>query len=118
MYNEELLEHNLHPSYKGELATATDHYKVINSSCGDKLTIYLQIKDNVVVDASWNGVGCAISQASADIMLEQIIGKTLKEVKGLHWQDQPALAGVKNMPARIKCASLAWGILQNLPTVL
>ena len=64
MYDEELLERNLHPKFKGKVAN-TEPIKLVNSSCGDELEVFLNIENGVIVDGGWNGIGCAISLASA-----------------------------------------------------
>ncbi len=113
MYNEELIERQLHPMYKGEI-TGAEVKDLVNMSCGDKLRIFLKIFDGVVVDAAWTGVGCAVSQVSADVLIERIKGKRVEEIRGLKWADEPILAEVKRMPARVKCAELAWTVVESV----
>lgn len=82
-YNEILIDHNLHPMHKHPLDTATASLEGVNPSCGDDIVLNLNIKDGVITDGSFTGDGCAISQASADIMLDLIIGKTVDEAEHL-----------------------------------
>ena len=74
-YNEILTDHNLHPMHKHELADANMQLEGVNPSCGDDIILNLKVEDGKIVDGSFTGDGCAISQASADIMLDLIIGK-------------------------------------------
>lgn len=82
-YNEILTDHNLHPMHKHPLDTVTASLEGVNPSCGDDIVLNLNIKDGVITDGSFTGDGCAISQASADIMLDLIIGKTVDEAEHL-----------------------------------
>ena len=101
-----------------------------NPLCGDKITVYVQYEDNRIADVSFEGSGCAISTASASLMTEALKGKTAKEVEGLFEEfhdlvtgnpfEAPdvdnlgklaVFAGVREFPARVKCASLAWHTL-------
>ncbi len=129
-YNEVLLEHNNHPYHKHALTDATCSQHGINPSCGDEITIELTIKDNIIEKAAFKGDGCAISQASTDIMLDLIIGQTREEALALtdiffkmahgevlteeeeaHLEEALALHNVSHMPARVKCATLPWHTL-------
>lgn len=105
IYNDILIQHNLHPLFRGQLEDADFSKTVVNSSCGDELTIMLKIKDGKIVDGRWQGRGCAISQASADIMLDALINQS---------QDIKALEEVFRMPARLNCAFLPWQALEEL----
>ena len=78
-YNQILTEHNLHPEHKHDLADANLVLEGVNPSCGDDIWLNLVMKDGVIQDASFNGDGCAISQASADIMIGMVLGKTKEE---------------------------------------
>lgn len=126
MYNAEILDHNVHPYNKGVVFEATHEKQLHNASCGDKLTIKLRIEDNVITEVGFDGVGCAISQASADMMLDLLRDKTLDEARVLkekflqmiqtgkttpELDEVNALADISKMPARVKCAELAWQIL-------
>ena len=131
MYNEVLLEHNLYPKNRGKLAKAEIERELKNASCGDKIFVQLKIEDGKIVDGKFSGIGCAISLASADLMIETIRGKTIKEAEELRKKFRKmilsgedfenedgmkdlgmslALRVVARMPARAKCAELAWQI--------
>ena len=77
------MEHNAHPDYKYEMDAPTHTHDGINPSCGDELTLQLRVENGVIEEASFTGHGCAISQASADIMAELITGETVEEAKRL-----------------------------------
>ena len=79
LYNEILLEHNMHPYHKHELEDANLVLEGVNPSCGDDIFLKLKVENDTIVDGAFQGSGCAISQASADIMLDLIIGKSKSE---------------------------------------
>ena len=83
LYREILNEHNLNPSHKKELPGANFSMNGINPSCGDNITLNLKVEDGVIVDGSFTGSGCAVSQASCDMMLDLVIGKTKEEAERL-----------------------------------
>ncbi len=132
MYNEILLDHNLHPLHRCGLDCATCSAAGLNPSCGDQLTLHLSIEDGVIKDGSFTGIGCAVSQASTDIMLELIIGKTAEQAQRLktlfskmisgeitdeeldELEEAGALQNISKMPARVKCATLGWNTLEKL----
>ena len=125
-YNEILTEHNIRPEHKHDLPDANIVLEGVNPSCGDDIWLKLKVEDGAFV-----GDGCAISQASADIMLDMIVGRTKDEA--LHYADlflkmiqgsataeeideleeAGALQDVAHMPARVKCAVLGWHTLQE-----
>lgn len=130
IYTEVLTEHHQHPDHKHELDGANVVLKGRNPSCGDEITLELKVNNGVVEDAAFTGVGCAISQASTDIMAELIAGKTVEEAQKLaakfigmikgeitdeneleELDEALALKNVSHMPARVKCAVLAWHTL-------
>lgn len=131
-YNEVLTDHNLHPQYKGPLEDATCALEGVNPSCGDDIVLQLKVENGVIVDGSFEGDGCAISQASVDIMLDLVIGKTkeeaqhlsdlfLKMIKGEASDDEieeleeaGALKDVSHMPSRVKCAVLGWRTMSEM----
>ncbi|MDE5898209.1 MAG: SUF system NifU family Fe-S cluster assembly protein, partial [Treponemataceae bacterium] len=85
LYREILNEHNLNPSHKKELADATASLDGVNPSCGDNITLNLKVDENgVITDGSFTGSGCAVSQASCDMMLDLVIGKTREEACHLY----------------------------------
>ncbi|MGP1611850.1 MAG: Fe-S cluster assembly sulfur transfer protein SufU [Catonella sp.] len=133
IYNEILTEHNMHPNNKQEIEHPTIELRGVNPSCGDDITLKLQIEDNVVVDGGYTGTGCAISQASADMMLDLVIGKEKEEalrlselfmgmIRGevkedevlLELDEAIALRDIAHMPARVKCAVLGWRTLGQM----
>ena len=83
LYTEVIGEHSRSPENKGELAAATVRERGHNPSCGDEITLELQIEGDIIKDAAFTGVGCAISQASTDIMIDLMRGKTVEEAKRL-----------------------------------
>lgn len=134
MYDELLLEHNLYPKNRGKLEVAEIEKELKNTSCGDKIFVQLKIENGVIVDGKFTGHGCAISLASADLMIETVRGKTLKEAKELSVLFREMILGdeqfiknggvekmgvaraleiVSRMPARMKCAELAWRIFKS-----
>ena len=131
-YNEILTDHNLHPMHKHELADANMQLEGVNPSCGDDIILNLKVEDGKIMDGSFTGDGCAISQASADIMLDLIIGREVEEAERLKesflqmikgeatdeemelLEEAGALADISHMPARVKCAVLGWHTLENM----
>ena len=133
LYREIVNEHNLHPVNKGKIENPDLVLRGVNPSCGDDITLSLKIADGVITDAGYEGSGCAISQASVDMMVDQIIGKNKEEaiklagtfmgmIKGeitdeesLEALDEAAaLQDVSHMPARVKCAVLGWHTMQEI----
>ena len=130
-YNEILTEHNIRPEHKHDLPDANIVLEGVNPSCGDDIWLKLKVENGVVEDGAFVGDGCAISQASADIMLDMIVGRTKDEA--LHYADlflkmiqgsatpeeideleeAGALQDVAHRPARVKCAVLGWHTLQE-----
>ncbi len=131
-YNEILTEHNMRPEFKHDLLDANLVLEGINPNCGDDIWLKLKVEDDTIVDGAFVGDGCAISQASADIMLGIIIGKKkeealrladlfLKMIQGSASEDEinqleeaSALKDISHMPARVKCAVLGWHTLQEI----
>ena len=129
------MEHNSHPDYKYEMDAPTHSHDGINPSCGDELTLSLRVENGVIVEAAFTGHGCAISQASADIMAELITDETVEEAKRLSGlflamirgeelseedfedlDEAAQLKDISHMPARVKCAELAWRTLNGILT--
>ncbi len=106
LYREAIIDHYRHPRRKGHLEEPDIHYHDTNPFCGDEITIELKVKDGVVVDAAFDGRGCAISQASASMMMEEIVGMPVEELK--HWgkEDVLDMLGIEIGPVRLKCALL------------
>lgn len=118
LYREAILDHYRHPRHKGHLEQADISHFDHNPFCGDEITLELKVEDGVVTDAAFDGRGCAISQASASMMTEEIIGKSLDELKSWSKDDILDLLGIEIGPVRLKCALLplkalkagVWGI--------
>lgn len=131
-YNAILTEHNLYPAHKHELSCATAEKDGVNPSCGDAIRLKLKMENGIITDGAFVGDGCAISQASADIMLDLIIGKSREEAAALsemflkmihgkateqeleRLEEAGAFADVAHMPARVKCAVLGWHTLEEI----
>lgn len=130
-YRAELLERNLNPLNFERKIEANLTKTLVNHSCGDELVVSFEIRDGKILEGSFSGVGCAISKVSADMMIDAIRGKTLEEarelmqgffdlVMGIQSEKAQKIGGelevfsmIQNMPARVKCAKLAWRILEE-----
>ncbi len=112
LYREAILDHYKHPRYKGHLENPDIHYHDHNPFCGDELTIELKVENDVVVAAAFDGRGCAISQATASMLMEEIIGKSLTELKALDKEYILELLGIEIGPVRLKCALLSLKVLK------
>ena len=131
-YNEVVTDHNMHPLHKQAIEDPDFEMEGVNPSCGDEITLQLKDKDGVITDGGFVGDGCAISQASADIMIDMVIGKKTEEALHLadlfirmikseatpeeidELQEAGALADISHMPARVKCAVLGWHTLDEM----
>lgn len=131
-YNEILTDHNLHPGHKHDLPDADLVLEGVNPSCGDDIFLKLKVKDGKITDGAFEGDGCAISQASTDMMLDLIIGKSIEEALNLaeiflrmikghitsEEKDQLEEAGIlediSHMPSRVKCAVLGWHTMEEV----
>ncbi|MCC8182166.1 MAG: SUF system NifU family Fe-S cluster assembly protein [Clostridiales bacterium] len=131
-YNEILTSHNLRPLHKHDVPDANLELEGLNPSCGDHIILKLKVADGVVEDGGFVGSGCAISQASADMMLDLVIGQTeeearrladifLRMIKGKVTEEEldeldeaAALQDVAHMPARVKCAVLGWHTMDEM----
>lgn len=130
-----LMEHNAHPDYKYDLEDFTHEHEGVNPSCGDEMVLKLRISTDgrTIEEAAFTGSGCAVSQASADIMAELVTGETVEEAKRLgslffrmikgdelsqeerdDLDEAYELESISRMPARVKCAELAWRTLDEL----
>ena len=125
-YNEILTEHNMRPEFKHDLPDANIVLEGVNPNCGDDIWLKLEVENGIIKDGAFVGDGCAISQASADIMLGMIIGKSKEEALRLgklflrmiqgeaddeeieQLEEASALKDIAHMPARVKCACLGW----------
>jgi nitrogen fixation NifU-like protein len=129
LYQEVIFDHNRRPRNFGKLASANRTAEGFNALCGDRLTLYLEVAGNKIQNVMFEGSGCAISTASASLLTETLKGKSLEEAESLFQgfhrmvteDDAPVpddmgkltvLAGVREFPARVKCATLSWHTLQ------
>jgi nitrogen fixation protein NifU and related proteins len=125
LYQEVILDHNRRPHNFRAIEDASRTQEGYNPLCGDRLTLYVRLDGNVITDVSFQGIGCAISKASASLMTDALKGKTVEEARVMFDRfhqmvtsssDAPpadlgklaVLAGVREFPTRVKCASLAW----------
>lgn len=107
IYRESILEHYKHPQHKGHVQRADVTAHASNPSCGDELNLELQFdEDGTIQDTKFSGTGCAISQASADLVLENIRGKNREELSTMTKEDVFNLLGGPVSPGREKCATL------------
>ena len=105
-FREAIIDYYKRPRHKGRLDDADIHYRDSNPFCGDEVTIQLKIADDTVVEAAFEGRGCAISQASASMIMEEIIGMPVAELKKWGKEDVLDLLGIEIGPVRLKCALL------------
>jgi nitrogen fixation NifU-like protein len=128
LYQEVILDHRKQPRNFREMEEANRRLEGYNPLCGDRVTVYLQVKDDVVQDVSFQGMGCAISTASASMMTEFLKGKKVEEAEVIfqHFQDLVTgksdgsdrvgklvvFGGVSEFPLRVKCATLPWHTLR------
>jgi len=130
-YNEVLTEHNLRPDYKHDLTNTNVQLQGVNPSCGDDIILKLKMNNDIIEDGCFVGDGCAISQASTDIMLGLVIGKKKEDALKLAdvfmrmiqgeaddsetgiLEDAEAFKDISHMPARVKCAVLGWRTLKE-----
>ena len=113
LYRDYILEHYRHPHNFGVLEAPTSKYEGANPLCGDRITMFLGIADGVVKEVAFTGRGCAISQASASLLTDEIKGKTVEEVEKMTPEDVLELIGVEISPARLKCALLSLDTLSH-----
>ena len=132
LYREILNEHNLNPIHKQNMENPSFCLEGVNPSCGDQITLQLKMDGDKITDASFTGSGCAVSQASADMMADLVIGKTKEEalkladifdrmIKGSITEEElealdeaAALQDIAHMPARVKCAMLGWRTVKQM----
>ncbi len=129
LYKEIILDHYKSPRNRGEAANHDIKARGLNPLCGDDIEITLTVEDGVIREARFDGHGCSISQASASMLTEELLGRSVEEAIGLadkvrammkgeletdgeELGDVEALRGVQNFPVRIKCATLAWNALK------
>lgn len=134
LYNAQFMDHVAHPDYKYQMDDPTCTHEGINPSCGDDLVFSVKLADDgTIEEAAYQGSGCAISQASADMMADLVTDKTPEEairlcklfmdmVRGEESDDEKiaeldeaaSLKDISHMPARVKCAELAWRTLEEM----
>ncbi len=130
LYRELILDHYRHPHHRGALAHATYKAEGYNPLCGDEIEVQLELDDGVITDVAFGGRGCSISQASASMMTDAVKGRSrdealelLKSFKQMMLEpekepseelgDLEAFQGVAKFPVRVKCATLAWHVLEE-----
>lgn len=132
IYTELIMEHSTSKHNKRKLENPDIHEKGHNPSCGDEITLELKLNNDIIEDLAFTGQGCAISQASTSIMIDLLKGKTIKKALNLtetfigmikreikdddelyELEDAMAFKNISNMPARVKCAVLAWHTLRE-----
>ena len=131
-YNEILTDHNMHPVHKHKIDGANYTLEGVNPSCGDDINLNLRVENGIVEDGGFEGDGCAISQASCDMMLDIIIGKPIDEARELadifirmitgkvpeeekdRLEEASILQDIAQMPSRTKCAVLGWHTMDEM----
>jgi len=130
LYQEVIVDHNRNPRNFGKLDNADKKLEGFNPLCGDRLTLYLKINDDQIDDITFDGAGCAISVASASLMTDTMKGKSIEEAESIFNEFHDlvtnedeidfdkmgklaVLAGVRNYPTRVKCATLCWHTLNS-----
>lgn len=133
VYNDLIMEHSMNSYNKKKLENPTCCEMGHNPNCGDEIEIQIKLKDNIIEDMAFTGHGCAISQASTSIMIDTLKGKTIEDAKDIiktfiemikretkneeelkKLENAIAFKNVSNMPARVKCALLAWHTIEDL----
>jgi nitrogen fixation NifU-like protein len=129
LYRRVIMDHYKNPRNKGDIDSGTVTIDLNNPTCGDRISLQMQLEDGTVKQAKFKGEGCSISIASASMMTEAVKGKSLDDALALadkfsglmkgeavefdDYEDIEALSGVNKFPARIKCATLAWNALRK-----
>lgn len=133
LYNDIIMEHSMNSYNKKELSSCDFCEMGHNPNCGDEIKLEIKLNGDIIEDMAFTGHGCAISQASTSVMIDVLKGKTLKEAKELiktfidmikreikddeeleKLEDAIAFRNISNMPARVKCALLAWHTMEDL----
>jgi nitrogen fixation protein NifU and related proteins len=113
LYRQLIIDRYKNPLYRGSLNPHDIAFEDDNPLCGDHIRVELQVDGGgVVKDAAFEGHGCAISQASADLLMEAVVGKTLEEVKSFSKEDLLGMLGLDLGPVRLKCALLSLKVLK------
>lgn len=129
LYRRVIMDHYKNPRNRGKFEDGARTVDLNNPTCGDRISLQLQVEDGIVKDARFTGEGCSISMSSASMMTEAVKGRTYEEAMDLanrfsslmkgepaefeDYEDIEALSGVNKFPARIKCATLAWNALKK-----
>jgi nitrogen fixation NifU-like protein len=112
MYHEAILDHYRSPRNWGILDPCDIDHEEKNPLCGDRLRLTLRVRDGVITEVGWSGEGCAISQAAASMLGEQIVGKTLEEARAITKEEVLDMLGISLGPVRLKCALLSLKVLK------
>jgi len=132
LYTDIIMEHSRDERHKHELLNETCFAHGHNPNCGDDITLHIKIENNMIIDLSFSGSGCAISQSSTSVMIDTLKGKTVKDAKHVAnifvkmidreeisqeeekmLKEAIAFKNISNMPARVKCALLSWKTLKQ-----
>ena len=113
LYRDYILEHYRRPHNFGVIEEPSATFEGANPLCGDRITMQLAVKDGVVTDIGFTGRGCAIRQASASLLTDEVKGKPVADVAGFGADDLLDLIGIEISPARLKCAMLSFDSLQH-----
>lgn len=113
MYQANILDHYKNPRNKGKLEPCTVHVEEDNPLCGDRVLLYVNLKNGTITDIAFDGQGCAISQASASMLTEHVKGKPLADATALDKDDILKLLGIPVSPVRMKCATLGLSSLKS-----
>lgn len=130
LYRQVILDHSSHPHHRGTLTESTSRIELNNPTCGDVIELQVEVKEGIIKNIAFNGNGCSISTASASMMTDAVMGKSVEEAQQLitdfsqlvqgkdvkaidQLGDAAMLSGVAKFPARIKCATLGWKALEK-----
>lgn len=116
LYQQNILDHYKKPKHQGELSQASHSGLMANPLCGDRIDIHLLIKDDVVIQVKWQGEGCVLSMAAADILAELLLGKSVSDLKKIKQTSLITALGIKPSPSREKCALLSFEALKKALT--
>jgi nitrogen fixation NifU-like protein len=111
-YRENILDHYKNPRHHGHIDHPSAVAEGVNPLCGDELSVELKVEDGIVTDVRYNGRGCAISQASASMLSDVVMGKPLDQLAGISKEDVLEELGIPLSPIRLKCAMLSVGVLK------
>ena len=130
LYRQVILDHSSHPHHRGTLTESTSRIELNNPTCGDVIELQVEVKEGIIKNIAFNGNGCSISTASASMMTDAVMGKSVEEAQQLitdfsqlvqgkdvkaidQLGDAAMLSGVAKFPARIKCATLGWTAVEK-----